>query len=200
MKKLRDSFSYAIRGIAYCITSQQNLRIHIAAIIAVVALGFWLKVTNGEWYAILLCCAMVLTAEMINTAIEKLCDVVHPAPHPKIKIIKDVAAGAVLVTAIAAAICGGIIFFLNSVNYCKMKLLSKFDQLLWRLLTFVGILIVARILYSGSITSLFLVWNIFLAWIPYVLSRFLWLTGKSKNGNNLFCWVHGYCFFPMPFI
>ena len=85
MKKLRDSFSYAIRGIAYCITSQQNLRIHIAAIIAVVALGFWLKVTNGEWYAILLCCAMV--------------------------IIKDVAAGAVLVTAIAAAICGGIIFF-----------------------------------------------------------------------------------------
>lgn len=52
MKKLRDSFSYAIRGIAYCITSQQNLRIHIAAIIAVVALGFGLRLQmeNGMQY------------------------------------------------------------------------------------------------------------------------------------------------------
>jgi len=77
-----------------------------------------------------------------------------------------------------------------------MKLLSKFDQLLWRLLTFVGILIVARILYSGSITSLFLVWNIFLAWIPYVLSRFFMAYRQKQKWKQFVLLGTWLLFFP----
>lgn len=110
MKTFLKSFVYAFQGIEFCIKHQQNFRFHsIAMLIAIVA-GFWLHISQTEWWVVLLCCALVLTSEMINTAIEKLCDVVNPSHHPQIKIVKDVAAGAVLVVAIVAAICGAIIF------------------------------------------------------------------------------------------
>ena len=63
-----------------------------------------------EWLVVVLCITVVLTLEMINTAIEKLCDVVQPDYHPQIKIIKDIAAGAVLIAALGSIIIGAIIF------------------------------------------------------------------------------------------
>ena len=62
---------------------------------------------------------MVLSLEMINTAIERICNIVHKEPHPGIKIIKDLAAGAVLLAAFVAAICGTIIFLPKIIIYLK---------------------------------------------------------------------------------
>ena len=68
-----------------------------------------LKVDTIEWTILILCMILVLSLEMINSAIEKICDLIQPNQHPQIKIIKDVAAGAVLLASIGAAIIGAII-------------------------------------------------------------------------------------------
>jgi diacylglycerol kinase (ATP) len=73
-------------------------------------MGFYFNITNGEWIVIILCFAIVMTAEAFNSAIEKLVDFVSPGIHPQAGKIKDIAAGAVLITAIIAAIIGCIIF------------------------------------------------------------------------------------------
>ena len=75
-----------------------------------IILGWVFQIDAMEWMVILLCITAVLTLEMINTAIEKLCDVVHPGYHPQIKVIKDIAAGAVLLAAVGSVIAGAIIF------------------------------------------------------------------------------------------
>jgi diacylglycerol kinase len=81
----------------------------IVAIIAVV-LSWILKISVAEWMVILGCIASVLSFEMINSSIEKLCNLVHPKFHPAVKTIKDISAGAVLLVAISSAIIGAIIF------------------------------------------------------------------------------------------
>jgi diacylglycerol kinase len=75
-----------------------------------VALGFFLSLSMGEWIALVLCIALVLVAELLNTAIEYLCDALHPDLHPEIGRAKDVAAGAVLIAALAAMTVGAILF------------------------------------------------------------------------------------------
>ncbi len=75
-----------------------------------VAFSWWLKVSAAEWLVVLLCCGAVLGAEMFNHAIEKLCDLVHPGQHPVIRVVKDVAAGATLLTCIVSVLAGLIIF------------------------------------------------------------------------------------------
>lgn len=109
MKVLR-SFRYAWSGIAYCFRSQQNFRIHVFLLILVSIAGILFKISAEEWLIILVCAMLVLVLEMINTAIEFLCDIVTKDLHPLIKIIKDVAAGAVLISAAGSAIVGLIIF------------------------------------------------------------------------------------------
>ena len=110
MRKFLHSFIYAWADIRYCISRQQNFRFHCWAMLAVILMGVALQISVNEWWVVILCCAMVLAMEMLNTAVEKLCDMVHPSFNTQIKAIKDVAAGAVLVVAIAAAVCGAIIF------------------------------------------------------------------------------------------
>ncbi|MBK8711452.1 MAG: diacylglycerol kinase family protein [Niastella sp.] len=110
MIKFFQSFGYATKGLWHCIQREQNFKIEfligLITIIAAVALG----VTAQEWMIICICIGMVLGAEMLNSAIEHLCNLVQPGPHPGIKIIKDIAAGAVLLCALMAAITGSIIF------------------------------------------------------------------------------------------
>ena len=108
--RLIKSFGYAIKGILHCIKNEQNFKLHIIASFAAIALAIVLHCTAMEWIFILLCIAMVMSLEMVNTAIERLCNMQQTSFHPQIKIIKDVAAGAVLISAIVAAICGLIIF------------------------------------------------------------------------------------------
>ncbi|MES2778969.1 MAG: diacylglycerol kinase family protein [Bacteroidota bacterium] len=104
------SFGYAINGIAIGIRKEQSLQIHLIAIILVTIAGLMLNVSQTEWMILLLCFGTVASAELMNSAIEKLVDLVSPEYNKKAGVIKDMAAGAVLVLAIAASIIGGIIF------------------------------------------------------------------------------------------
>ncbi len=117
--KLIRSFIYAGRGIKYCFIQEQNFRIHLLAIIVVIAAGFYFAVNSSEWMVIIMCCMLVVAMEMINTAMEKMCDLVSRDLHPLIKCIKDVSAGAVLVCATGSCITGAIIFIPKIIQYLK---------------------------------------------------------------------------------
>ena len=104
------SFMYAISGIAATVKSERNMRIHLAAAVTVVLLGAWLGLDGREWAEIVICCALVMSLECLNTAVEAVVDLASPNIHPLAKKAKDCAAGAVLVAAIGAAIVGCIIF------------------------------------------------------------------------------------------
>lgn len=104
------SLRYAARGIAILLRSQHNAWIHAAASLAVVALGFYLKLSRLEWGLVVLAMAVVWSAEAVNTAFEALCDVTSPDLHPLVERAKDVAAGAVLLAAAGAAVVGVLVF------------------------------------------------------------------------------------------
>lgn len=110
IQKCLTSFGYALNGIRYLFKHENNIRYQLLAGAVTIALGFYLKVSATEWLILLIFIGLVLMAEAFNTAIEKLCDFVHPDQHPKIGIIKDLSAGAVLLISITAAIVGVIIF------------------------------------------------------------------------------------------
>lgn len=109
-KKQIRSFGYAWKGIRCCVGKEQNLSFHLIATVAVVIAGFVFGINRTEWMIMLLCIGVVIAAELFNTAIEKLVDLVSPGHHPLAGQVKDIAAGAVLVCAVAAAIAGLIIF------------------------------------------------------------------------------------------
>lgn len=104
------SFKYAFRGISVIFRTQHNAWVHGAVGVGVIFLGFWLQISHLEWGLIILSIAAVLAAEGFNTALEIDIDLTSPEEHPYARDTKDVAAGAVLVTALGAAIVGLIIF------------------------------------------------------------------------------------------
>lgn len=104
------SFKYAFHGLKLFFILDHNGRVHLFAAIVAIALSFYLKLSALEWIAILGVISAVIVAEILNSAIEKLADVVSPDFHPKIKIVKDLAAAAVLVAAFLALAVGAIIF------------------------------------------------------------------------------------------
>ena len=110
MKKPIKSFKYAIRGIQDVISGEMNMRIHLFIAVLVVIFGLVFKISNIEWLVCVLCFALVMTAEMLNTAIEAVVDLVSPEKHELARKAKDVAAGAVLLSAFFAAIAGLLIF------------------------------------------------------------------------------------------
>ena len=93
------SFKYAAQGIITFFRTEHNAWIHCLAAIIVIISAYLLKVTSQEWLWLALAITLVIITEMLNTAIEILCDVVSPEIHPQIKRVKDIAAGAVLVAA-----------------------------------------------------------------------------------------------------
>lgn len=110
MKKRIKSFKYAIRGIQDVISDEMNMRIHLFIAVLVVICGLVFNISNVEWLVCVLCFAVVMTAEMINTAIETVVDLVSPSKHELARKAKDVAAGAVLLSAFFSAIAGLMIF------------------------------------------------------------------------------------------
>ena len=111
LEKRIKSFGYAFKGIASLIKKEHNAWIHCTAIVLVTVCGFYFGITPTEWCIVVICFGVVLAAEGFNTAIERLVDLVSPGFHPIAGDVKDVAAGAVLICAIAAAIVGGITLF-----------------------------------------------------------------------------------------
>ena len=106
-----ESFACAFRGIAALLKNEVHARIHLAATVAVLALGWWLDINAGEWMAVVLSIGLVWTAEALNTAIEYVADLAHPDEHPEVKKLKDLAAAAVLFASVVALVVGLIVFW-----------------------------------------------------------------------------------------
>jgi diacylglycerol kinase len=104
------SFRFAFSGLKQFFQTQHNAIIHAVATLVVIIAGFLVKLSSTEWTLIAIAITMVWAAELFNTAIEALCDMVMPEKHPQIKFIKDVAAAAVLMSAIGAVVIGLVIF------------------------------------------------------------------------------------------
>lgn len=110
MKNFFKSIIFASRGIKHFFSGDRNAKIQIVMGVTAIALGFTVSLSSFQWLLVLLCIGFVISLEMINSAIERYCDLVTTDFHPGIKIIKDVAAGAVLVASIMSLIVGLIIF------------------------------------------------------------------------------------------
>lgn len=109
-KKRIKSFGHAFNGLFHAIKSEAHLKIHLLAVVIVCAAGWHFEVSRTEWLALILCFGLVIGLELINTAIEKLADKLHPEHDPVIGQVKDIAAAAVLVAAIISVVVAGIVF------------------------------------------------------------------------------------------
>ncbi len=114
------SFRDAFRGIWDCLRSERNMRVHLVVCCYVVFFAFRMGLSRGELACLFLTIGVVMAAETMNTAVEKLCDFTEKRLSPKIRLVKDLAAGAVLLSALAAVFVGGAIF-----------LRSELLQVLW---------------------------------------------------------------------
>ena len=108
-RKVLRSFRFAGQGIVDLFRYENNAKVHLLIAGLVVAAGLWLRLSRVEWAIILTQIGLVWAAEALNTAIEKLCDFVSPGLHPKIKVIKDMSSGAVLILAIGAVVVGVVV-------------------------------------------------------------------------------------------
>jgi len=101
---------WALSGMYEFFRSEVHARIHLFFIVAVLVMGWYFRLSALEWMFVLISIGIVVLAEIINTLIEKIMDFVHPGFHPKVKVIKDMGAAAVLWAALIAAIIGSIVF------------------------------------------------------------------------------------------
>lgn len=114
------SFTYAIKGIQLSL-KQRNMKVLVVSAFITIVFGFIFKIILTEWYVILICIGIVISLEIINTAIENFVDLVEPNHHPRAGAIKDLAAGAVLVFSIISAIIGITIFGKHILDLCFWK-------------------------------------------------------------------------------
>ena len=109
MQQLR-AFGYALNGIVLFFLKERHAKIHAVAALFIMTLSFYLHITSSEWLWVLLCITLVIATEMINTAIERLCNKLTTELDSDIKIIKDVSAGFVLISSLFSVAVAAIIF------------------------------------------------------------------------------------------
>jgi diacylglycerol kinase (ATP) len=117
IKKRLKSFTHALRGAVTLVATQHNAWLHAVATVAVLSAGFWLKVSLIEWGLLIMAIALVWIAEALNTALEFLADEITEERRDRIKKAKDVAAFGVLISALAAATLGAIVFL---PHFCRL--------------------------------------------------------------------------------
>jgi len=110
-KRIQDSFINAIDGVIRAIRTERNMKIHVVSAVCVLLLCLYYKITKTEFLIICLTITFVIVCELINTAVEALVDIIVDVYHPKAKKIKDVAAGAVFMSAMMSLVVGYVIFF-----------------------------------------------------------------------------------------
>lgn len=110
LKKFINSFSYPIKGLKYAYRNEQNLAVDVGIALIVVIFGFIFQINKYEWAILALTIGLVISCELVNTAIEAVVDLVTEEYHPLAKVAKDTSAAAVFVFAIVAVIVGIIIF------------------------------------------------------------------------------------------
>lgn len=104
------SVGYAFKGAYLLIATEASIKVQFFIGVLVTIAGFYYNISSTEWMLQILTIASILSLEGLNTAIEEIADFVHPDHHKKIGLIKDLAAGAVFITAIAAVVIGSIIY------------------------------------------------------------------------------------------
>ncbi len=119
LKKQLNSFRYAFAGIGRLVATQTNAKIHLAAALGAIASGLYFQISTTEWCLVVFAICTVLAAEAFNTSLEDLTDLVSPGTHPLAGHAKDLAAAAVLLTAIGAAIVGCLIFLPKFLNLLR---------------------------------------------------------------------------------
>lgn len=119
VRKRLESFRFAFNGLKIMVREEHNSRIHMAAALLALILGWYLEINSGEWLVLIGVTGLVFTAELLNSALEHLADVVSAGYNGKVKKAKDLAAASVLVSSIIALLAGCIIF------------LPKIAELLW---------------------------------------------------------------------
>lgn len=139
-KSFISSFNYAVQGIIYSLMSQNNMRAHYVFAIFVIVGMLFFDLTRVEFALVFISITLVVAAELINTAIESVVDLVTEEYHPLAKIAKDVASGAVVVTAINALVVGYLIFY-NRLNPATLAVLTKIRRQDIHL-SFVGLLLI----------------------------------------------------------
>ena len=116
------SFIYAVSGIAYCVKTQRNMRLHLLAATAVLIFSFHINLPAGNLVLVFFAMFGVVIAEMFNTSVESLADAFTKEYHGKVKIAKDVAAGAVLLAAVNALVTGYLILWPYFYSMVKLYL------------------------------------------------------------------------------
>ncbi len=105
-----SKFAWAIAGLVAVIREERNMRIHLAAAGAALGAGLIFRLERHEWGLLVIAIVMVLVTEVVNTAVERVVDLISPQYHPLAEKAKNMAAGAVLLSALAAVVLGVIIF------------------------------------------------------------------------------------------
>lgn len=118
------SVSFAIIGLSSVVRNEHNAWVHLTVALAVVLAGLFFQISRDEWISLVLAITLVLAAETLNTSIERLCDVVSPGHNPAIGLVKDMAAGGVLICAIGAFAIGLLIFTPHFVESDFQKILT----------------------------------------------------------------------------
>lgn len=105
-----QSFRYAVRGVRWMVRHEPNMRFHLVAGVGVLVAAAALRLPVESWAALVFAIVLVLLGEILNTAIEAVLDIVQPDWHERVEVVKDLAAGAVLVTAIGATVIALFVF------------------------------------------------------------------------------------------
>lgn len=111
MAQFRKSMKHAFRGLVYAFRNEKNLQNELVVAILVVGAMFYFGVTRGESVVLILVISGVLLAELMNTVLERVVDILKPRVHPYVRVIKDIMAAGVLLTSLMAIIIGIIIFY-----------------------------------------------------------------------------------------
>lgn len=107
---LLKSFGYSINGFLAALREERNIRIHLGAALMVTALGFWFEISGTDWCILLIMIGTVISAELLNTSLEILADVITKEKHPGIGKAKDIASAAVLILCVVSVVVGVIVF------------------------------------------------------------------------------------------
>ncbi len=154
-KKMVDSFNNAINGIINTVRTERNMKIHLVVAILVLIACFFFDISRVEFLILVITITMVMSAEVVNTAIEAVVDMSTNYYHPLAKIAKNAAAGAVLITAINAVIIGYVIFWdkLTNISYVlvhKVKNSQPYTVLIVLAIVTLATIIVKAIFGEGT--------------------------------------------------
>ncbi len=150
-KSLIDSFNFAVNGIISALKTERNMRIHYLIALIVIILSVFFDFSRTELLILIFAISLVIVAELFNTAIEKVVDLITDRYHPLAKLAKDISAGAVLIAAINSIVVGYLLFF-DRLSYYTDFLLIKISNSSTHL-TFVALIVV--ILITVGLKALF---------------------------------------------